>query len=393
MSTERRSAARETSWQDDDLARLTAELVQIDSVNPDLLPGSAGESTIADFCERWLTDRDLTVHRLESHPRRPSIVAIAPGTDDGQSLMLNGHYDTVTLAGYDGDPLDPQVRGDRLYGRGAYDMKSGLAAAMLATVRARQLRLSGDVIVACVADEEHGSLGTQEVLMHFTADGGIVTEPSGLQAVLSHKGFVWFEITILGRAAHGSRPDLGVDAIAKAGHALVAIERWGSRVRLGRQHAELGSGSLHTSMIWGGEEASSYPAECRITVERRTLPGETGASVETELRNLLHGLERTVPDFSWKLRRGLERGPFQADPEQPIVQHVLSQGEQVLGHRPIVRGEPFWTDCALMHDAGIPCLLFGADGSGAHAAEEWVDLPSARALTDILVGTIRSFCV
>ncbi len=392
MPTGQRTMATSTAWQDDELARLTAELVAIDSVNPDLVPGAAGEPAIADFCERWLADHGLQTRRLESRAGRPSIVGIAPGTGGGRSLMLNGHYDTVSLSGYDGDPLDPLVRGDRLYGRGAYDMKSGVAAAMIAAARSKHMRLSGDVIVACVADEEHGSLGTEEVLMHYTADGGIVTEPSGLQAVLAHKGFVWFEITILGRAAHGSRPDLGIDAIAKAGHALVSIERWGSRVRLGRQHPQLGAGSLHTSMIWGGEEASSYPAECTITIERRTLPGETGSSVETELRDLLHGLERTVPDFRWKIRRGLERRPFQADCEHLIVEHLLSQAEHVLGRRPPVRGEPFWTDCALMQDAGIPCLMFGADGEGAHAAEEWVDLSSARSLVEILTGTIRSFC-
>ncbi|HEV2127473.1 MAG TPA: M20/M25/M40 family metallo-hydrolase, partial [Thermomicrobiales bacterium] len=198
MPIGRRTPATSIELHDDELVRLTAELVAIDSVNPDLVPGAAGESAIADFCERWLAGQGLQTRRLESRPGRPSIVGIAPGTGGGRSLMLNGHYDTVSLGGYAGDPLDPQVRGDRLYGRGAYDMKSGVATAMIAAARARRMRLSGDVIVACVADEEHGSLGTEEVLMHYTADGGIVTEPSGLQAVIAHKGFVWFEVTILG---------------------------------------------------------------------------------------------------------------------------------------------------------------------------------------------------
>ena len=375
-----------------DLVRLLADLVAIDSTNPELVPGAAGETAIAGYCQRWLEDRGLEVHRLESRAGRPSIVAIARGTGGGRSLMLNGHYDTVSLAGFHGDPLEPRIVDGKLYGRGAYDMKSGVAAAMVAAARARQLRLSGDVLVACVADEEHASRGTADVLMEFTADAAIVTEPSNLEAVLSHKGFVWFEITILGRAAHGSRPDLGIDAIAKAGHALVAIERWSERLRLGRQHPKLGPGTAHTSMIEGGEEASSYPAECRIVVERRTLPGETGASVETELRDILHGLSRTVPNFSWRLRRGLERSAFQTERDHPIVQQVLAQAEQVLGRPPATRGEPFWTDCALLQDAGIPCLMFGASGAGAHAADEWVDLASVDALANILTSTIREFC-
>lgn len=378
--------------QGSEIVPLLSDLVAIDSVNPDLVPGAAGEATIADFCQRWLAERGLEVHRLESRPGRPSIVAIARGTGGGRSLMLNGHYDTVGLSGYAGDPLEPRIADGRLYGRGAYDMKSGVAAAMVAATRARQKRLSGDVVIALVADEEFASRGTTEVLMDFTADAAIVVEPSNLQAVVAHKGFAWFDVIVQGRAAHGSRPDLAIDAIAKAGHALVAIEKWSDRLRLGRQHPILGPGTAHTSMIRGGEEASSYPAECRITIERRTLPGETAATVETELRYILGSLSRTVPDFSWRISRGLERRAFQADREHPIVQQVLAQAEQRLGRRPDVRGEPFWTDCALLQDAGIPCLMFGADGGGAHAADEWVDLASVERLTDILTGTIRSFC-
>jgi acetylornithine deacetylase len=375
-----------------EVRQLLAHLVAIESVNPDLVPGAHGESAIADYCQRWLESRGLEVERLESRPGRPSIVGVARGTGGGRSLMLNGHYDTVSLAGFRGEPLRPAVVDGRMTGRGAYDMKSGVAAAMVTAAWARRQRLSGDVIVACVADEEHSSWGTEEVLMRYTADAGIVAEPSGLEAVLAHKGFVWFDITILGRAAHGSRPDLGIDAIAKAGHALVALEKWGARLRLGRQHPVLGPATVHASMIEGGEEASSYPATCRITIEVRTLPGDTGAAVETELRDVLGRLSQTVPDFAWRLERGLERRAFEADRDDPIVRTVLSEAEQVLGRSPVVRGEPFWTDCALLRDAGIPCLMFGAAGGGAHAADEWVDLASVDTLTEILAGTVRRFC-
>jgi acetylornithine deacetylase len=257
---------------DIDPVGLAAELVAIASVNPDLVPGAVGEGDIAAFCAAWLSAHGLEVHRLESRPGRPSIVGIARGTGGGQSLMLNGHYDTVTLAGYDGDPLVPRIEAGRVHGRGSFDMKSGLAAAMVAVARARRLELRGDVLVACVADEEHSSWGTEEVLRQFTADAGIVVEPSHLEMTLAHKGFAWFDIAIEGRAAHGSRPDLGIDAIAKAGHFLVAVERWGERLADGPHHPVLGPGSVHASIIRGGEEASSYPAACRITIERRTVP-------------------------------------------------------------------------------------------------------------------------
>ncbi|MER6945575.1 M20/M25/M40 family metallo-hydrolase [Nonomuraea sp. NPDC000554] len=315
-----------------DPVELLAELIAIDSVNPDLVPGGAGEGDIADHCGAWLAGRGLEVHRLERRPGRPSLVAVARGTGGGRSLMLNGHLDTVGLAGYDGDPLRPVIRDGRIFGRGAFDMKSGLAAMMAAAVRAtRRGPLRGDVVLTCVADEEHASFGTEEVLESFTADAAIVTEPSHLEVTVAHKGFAWFEVHIEGRAAHGSRPELGVDAIAKAGHFLVALEDWGRRLAAGEPHPLLGTGTVHASVIRGGEEPSTYPAHCRITVERRTVPGENADTVEAEL-------------------------------------------------------------AAVLDRAGVPCLLFGVDGGGAHAATEWADLASLRRLTGILTDTIADFC-
>ncbi len=375
-----------------DPVALTRELVAIPSVNPDLVPGAGGEGAIADFCAAWLADRGLEIHRLESRQGRPSVVGIARGTGGGRSLMLNGHYDTVSLEGYDGDPLDPRLGGDRVHGRGAFDMKSGLAAAMVAAATAATWSFRGDVLVACVADEEHSSHGTEEVLRRFTADAGIVTEPSRLELTLSHKGFAWFDVTIEGRAAHGSRPDLGIDAITKAGKFLVALEAWAVRLASTPAHPVLGHGSVHASIIRGGVEASSYPAECRITIERRTLPGEGGESVERELAEILDESAGADLRFRYRIEQGLERPPFEADPDDPIVRIVLRQAERVLGQPPAIRGEPFWTDCALLHAAGIPCLLIGVDGTGAHAATEWADIPSIRKLTDILVATAIEFC-
>ncbi|MFJ9561112.1 ArgE/DapE family deacylase [Streptomyces fuscichromogenes] len=378
---------------DPEAGRLLAELIRIDSVNPDLVPGGAGERAVAEFCGAWLAARGFEIHSLEKRPGRPSLVAIARGTGGGRSLMLNGHLDTVSLADYDGDPLDPQIRDGRMYGRGTFDMKGGIAAMMVAAARATSHgRLHGDVILACVADEEYGSSGTEEVLDSFTADAAIVTEPSHLEVTLAHKGFAWFDVEIQGRAAHGSRPELGIDAIAKAGHFLVALETLGRRLAQGPGHPLLGTGTVHASVIHGGEEASTYPAHCRITLERRTVPGEHADTVERELTELLDGLAATVPDFRSRLSRGLHREPFEASPQADVVRTLTHHAEQVLGHPPVVRAEPFWTDCALLDRAGIPCLLFGVDGEGAHAATEYVDLASLDRLTDILTATITDFC-
>ncbi|MFJ2030110.1 ArgE/DapE family deacylase [Streptosporangium sp. NPDC087985] len=377
----------------EDPVRLLARLIAIDSVNPGLVPGGAGETAIADFCGAWLTTRGFEIHRLEKRPGRPSIVAVARGTGGGRSLMLNGHLDTVSLADYDGDPLDPRTHDGKIFGRGAFDMKSGVAAMLTAAARAVERGpLRGDIILACVADEEHASSGTEEVLDSFTADAAIVTEPSHLEVTLAHKGFAWFDVVIEGRAAHGSRPELGIDAIAKAGHFLVALEAWGHHLAQAPPHALLGTGTVHASVIHGGEEASTYPARCQITIERRTVPGENAQTVQAELTGILDDLTATVPGFRYHLHPGLHREPFEADPHSPVVRTVLRHAERALGHPPIIRAEPFWTDCALLDRAGIPCLLIGVDGAGAHAATEWADIASLHLLTGILTDTISDFC-
>jgi acetylornithine deacetylase/succinyl-diaminopimelate desuccinylase family protein len=371
---------------------LLARLVAINSVNPDLVPGAAGEGRIADFCAAWLVERGFEVHRLEQRPGRPSIVGIARGSGGGRSLMFNGHYDTVTLAGYAGDPLKPQRRDGRLYGRGAFDMKSGVAAMMVAAERAKAAGLAGDVLLACVADEEHASFGTEEVLTRFRADAAIVTEPSHLQATIAHKGFAWCEVLVRGRAAHGSRPELGVDAIAKAGKFLVALEEWNLRLSAHPTHSRLGAGSVHASLIEGGQELSSYPAECRVKLERRTVPGETAESVAAELRAILDRIAKEDPEFRAELIAGLARAPFEVAEDAPIVAALREAATARLGQAPEWRGEPFWTDCAILAEAGIPCLMFGADGGGAHAAEEWVEEKSVETLADILEAMARRYC-
>ncbi|MBV9740940.1 MAG: ArgE/DapE family deacylase [Hyphomicrobiales bacterium] len=373
-------------------AELLKELVSINSVNPDLVPDAAGEGEIAAFCAQWLETRGFEVHRLEERKGRPSIVGIAKGRGGGRSLMFNGHIDTVTLAGYDGDPLLAKVEDGKIFGRGSFDMKSGVAAMMVAAANAAKQQLAGDILVACVADEEYASIGTAEVARHFKADAAIVTEPSHLELTLAHKGFVWFDVIVEGRAAHGSRPDIGIDAIAKAGHFLVALEAYGQKLVAGEGHPVLRTGSVHASIIRGGEELSSYPASCRISIERRTIPGESGDSVEKELTAILDAIARSVPDFSYRIERGLERVPFEAKTDEAIVACLRKHATQALGRAPKIRGEPFWTDCAILKEAGIPSLLFGADGAGAHAATEWASIESIETLAHILERTAVDFC-
>jgi acetylornithine deacetylase/succinyl-diaminopimelate desuccinylase-like protein len=352
-----------------DVTTLTSELVAIDSVNPALVPGGAGEDEIAGFVASWASAAGLQAEEL-SGPR-PSVVVRSGGS--GPALLLCGHLDTVGVEGMT-DPFAPRVDGDRLYGRGAYDMKAGLAAALVACREAASRGLN--VVVAAVADEEHASLGIQAVLAAgVRADAAIVTEPTHGEIVIAHKGFVWTEIEVRGRAAHGSMPDKGVDAIVAAAPVLARIGELDAALAAA-PHPLLGRGSVHASLIEGGEELSTYPSRCLVSLERRTLPGEDGADVSA----LIEGVDAAA-------RTLLVREPFAIDADADIVRHVRDAS----GGAPSV-GAPYWTDAAFIAAAGIPTVLFGPNGDGAHAEIEWVSLPGTVSCARVLTTAARSFC-
>jgi acetylornithine deacetylase len=375
-----------------EITTLLQQLVAIDSINPDLVAGGAGEQEIARFVANWLDQAGVEVTLDESTPGRPSVVGIVRGSGGGgRSLLLNAHLDTVGVTGMQ-RPHDPVVDGNRLYGRGAYDMKGGLAAIMIVVAQAKKLALRGDVILTAVADEEFASLGTQSIVRRWHADAAIVTEPTALRLCVAHKGFVWLEITTQGRAAHGSRPDLGCDAIVKMGKILVGLEQLDLSLRAVATHPLLGSGSLHASLIVGGQELSSYPESCTLQVERRTIPGETRELVEAEIQELLEQIQRADPTFLASVKTTLVRDSFQVAENADIVQTLSNQSEALLGSAPEVVGAPMWMDSALLSAAGIPTVVFGPGGAGAHAVIEWADLEQVQQCSDVLLATIQNFC-
>jgi acetylornithine deacetylase/succinyl-diaminopimelate desuccinylase family protein len=374
-----------------DLSALVSSLVAIDSVNPSLVPGGAGEARIADFIEQWARDGGLQADRLEDTPRRPSVLVRAKGTGGGRTLMLCGHIDTVNVEGM-ADPFSPRVEGDRLYGRGAYDMKAGVAAALIAAREASRLGLAGDVVVAAVADEEHASFGVQEMLGRVGADAAVVTEPTELGLVVAHKGFVWSEVEVRGRSAHGSRPHLGVDAIVKMGAVLRELDEL-DRSLADHAHPLVGRPSVHASLIEGGVELSSYPEHCKLSLERRTIPGETGEQIDREIESLLERRRADDPDFEASQRTLLVREPFEIDREAELVTIVSEAAADVLPDPVRIGGASYWADAAFIAAAGIPTVLFGPGGEGAHAIEEWVSLADTEAVARILVGVAARICV
>ena len=373
-----------------DLTGLLSSLVAIDSVNPSLVRGGAGEGRIAGFIEEWAREQGLHVERLEGTRGRPSVLVRASGSGGGRTLLLCGHIDTVNVDGM-ADPHTPRIEGDRLYGRGAYDMKAGVAAALIAARDAAHLGLAGDVVVAAVADEEHASLGVQEVLNRVGADAAVVTEPTELELAVAHKGFVWSEIEVVGRSAHGSRPHLGVDAIVKTGAILQEIAR-SDRSLCGRTHPLLGRASVHASTIAGGIELSSYPAHCTLALERRTLPGETGEQIEREVEALLDRCRAADPQFVASQRTLLVRDPFEIAQDAELVDVVANAAAEVLPAPAKIAGVSYWADAAFIAAAGIPTVLFGPGGEGAHAIEEWVSLSDTEAVARTLTAVAAQLC-
>jgi len=375
----------------DDLQKLACELVAIESVNPDLVAAGSGESKIAAFVAEWLGAEGLAVQVAEPVPGRTSVIGVLAGSGGGASLMLNAHMDTVGAGGMK-DPFIPVVRNGRVYGRGAYDMKGSLAAIMIAAREARKLKLHGDVIVAAVADEEVASVGTAAVLERIEADAAIVTEPTEMRLCLAHKGFAWLEVETRGVAAHGSRPDLGIDAVAHMGRILTGVLELDQRLRAGRGHLLLGPGTLHASLIEGGQELSTYPARCVVKLERRTLPGEDGAKALQEIEDVIASARAEDPALEASARLLLERPPSQLGADSFVTEAVEKAATEVLGREPEVIGVAYWMDMALSNAVGIPTVAFGPSGEGAHADVEWVDVASLQTCVQVYLRAIELLC-
>jgi acetylornithine deacetylase len=370
---------------------LLRELVAIDSVNPSLVPGARGEAAIAERIAAELVALGLTVDITEVAPGRPNVVGVLEGRTPGRALMLCGHVDTVGVAGM-AQPFKPIESDGRLYGRGAQDMKGGVAAMIGAArvlVESGGLA-SGRILVAAVIDEEHASLGADALVTKFRADGAVVTEPTDLDIAVAHKGFQWVDIETRGRAAHGSRPQEGRDAIMRMGRVLTRLETLDRKLQAGSRHPLLGTGSLHASIVSGGQELSSYPDRCVLQIERRTLPGESDTAAASEAAAILESLRRDDPEFEGSARMTFGRKPYEID-SGSVLPTLLSEAASSAGHVPKQLGMSFWTDAAILGAAGIPSVLFGPGGAGLHSTEEYVRIRDVEMCRDALVALARAF--
>jgi acetylornithine deacetylase len=375
------------------ITRMLQDLVRINSVNPLLDPSSAGEGEIAAYVGGAMAAVGAEVHYLEPKPGRVSVVARLRGLRPGRSLMLNAHADTVDVGGML-DPFSGDLVDGRVHGRGAFDMKGGLAAMMGAMKALAEAGCphGGEVVLAAVADEEYASLGTEDLLRRYRPDAAIVTEPTALDICLAHKGFAWFEVTTKGRAAHGSRFDLGIDANMRMGRVLAGLDLLEKDLRARTPHRLVGPPSLHAATLAGGSGLSTYAERCRLQIERRTIPGEVRAAVIDEIRQLLRRQVERDPSFAADFEVLLVREPFEVAEDAAIVRALADASTAVLGRRPAFVGQTPWMDAALLAAAGAETVVMGATGAGAHAKEEWVDLASVHQLAQCLAETAVRYC-
>jgi acetylornithine deacetylase len=356
---------------------LLGDLVRIDSRNPDLVHGAPGEARIAAFCVEWLRGHGVDAWIEEVRPGRCNAVARC-GDGRAPVLTLCAHLDTVGVDGMDA-PFEPRLEGGRMHGRGAYDMKGGVAAIMLALAALAGRQLRGTVLAALVADEEFASIGAADFVARHRSDACIVTEPSEGRLIVAHKGFVWAEIVTTGVAAHGSRWEDGVSAIARMGAMITALHAFDRDVLRARTHPLLGPASLHPAVISGGEGWSTYARQCTLRVERRTLPGETTAHVLAELGDAARSAGVAV-----EIREVLSRSPLECARDADIMEAVRAAVRDVTGAAPAETGVAYWMDAAIFADAGAATVDYGPTGGGAHAAGEWVELESVTRCAHVL---------
>ena len=370
----------------DPAIRLLRELVAVNSVNPTLVRGAPGEREIADLIAAEMRRGGLDVSIETVAPGRPNVVGVLEGRAKGRTLMFCGHTDTVGVAGMI-DPFTPIERDGRLYGRGAQDMKGGVAAMMAAAaaIAERGDLASGRLVVAAVVDEEHSSIGADALVKTWRADAAIVTEPTDLAIAVGHKGFAWVEVDVQGKAAHGSRPADGQDAILRLGRVLARLEALDNTLQARPPHPLVGTGSLHASIIEGGRELSSYPDRATLQMERRTLPSEPESTALAEVQQILDALAREDATFRGSATAMFSRPAYEVPPDHELPQMLCAAlRASVVGaaDRP---GASFWTDAAVLGHAGIPSILFGPGGAGLHSTEEYVNVADVLVCRDALV--------
>jgi succinyl-diaminopimelate desuccinylase len=372
-------------------AKLLRELIAIPSVNPSFLPPNdprVGEQRVADYLAAVAASAGLDVEFREVLPGRSNLLArLLPINKVKQRIMLAPHMDTVGEPGTHASMFEPRVHNGRLFGRGACDTKGCVAAmltALMSLARSAGRPKETEIVFVGLIDEEDGQRGSRALAdSGFKADLAIVGEPTRLQVVTAHKGDVWLRMETIGKAAHGARPELGRNAVHSMARVVELLETTYAKQLRRRRHPLLRHATVNVGTIAGGTQPNIVPARCAISVDRRTLPGETDRSVFREIRALLrqHHLDARMVST----RNGVCL-PLETDRDLPLVRQFMNCVRQT---KPV--GVDFFCDAAVLAGGGTPSVVFGpGDIAQAHTAEEWISLRSLEDGCQILKRFLQS---
>jgi acetylornithine deacetylase/succinyl-diaminopimelate desuccinylase-like protein len=374
---------------------LLADLVRIESVTPWLIPDGSGERAVAEAMAAWVSDLPLEASIEEIQPGRVNLVVRLPGKGGGLTLGINAHADTVGYANWADRALSPVTDGDRMIGLGVADDKSGCAAALLAlrSLVESGTRLRGDLLVACVADEEGVSIGTEDLVERYAMDASVVIEPDGLpNAIVEHQGFGWIDVIVYGRAAHGSAPEQGIDAIVHMGEVVRRLDRVDREVYAGTSGSRNGKTVFHTGTIEGGTDYATYPSRAVLGIEIGTQPGEHLSDRVREIEAIFAELSEELAGFRGEVVVKLDREPFRAEGHEELLSALDAAATDVIGRPFDQQGLNAWTDAGLMQAAGIPTVLIGSAGGNFHAPDEWASISELAQLANIVAGPASRFC-
>jgi len=369
--------------------KLLRELIALPSVNPAFLPANdlrAGEQRVADFLAATAGRVGLDVEFQEVFPGRSNLLARLPASGQvRQRILLAPHMDTV--GGESSEIFDPREKDGRLHGRGACDTKGSVAAMLTALIElagSPQRPGHTEIVFAGLVDEENGQCGSRALVAKgFRADLAIVGEPTRLQVVTAHKGDLWLQLETRGKAAHGSRPDLGRNAVHEMARIVDLLETTYAALLRKRRHALLGNPTVSVGAIAGGSQPNIVPDRCRISIDRRTIPGETEAGVRREIKSLLHRHRLKAKLLNIRSAPCL---PMETNLKRPLVRQFLARVGQT-GRS----GAHYFCDAAVLSGGGVPSVVFGpGDIAQAHTADEWISLRDLDRATRMLLSFLQS---
>lgn len=351
-------------------------LVQISTENP---PGN--EKAAAQFLKPLLAKMGFETKTVLSPKGRWNIVAERRWGKGGRTLIFNGHLDVVPAGNpsqWKYPPFEGKLSKGKIYGRGASDMKSGIASFIhaLSMIDRSKIRLhQGGVVLHLVSDEEsHGRQGMGFLTQRggIRGDAALVGEPTDLQPVIAQKGALWLRVSTLGKSAHGSRPHLGVNAVEKM---MKLMERLNS-VPLEKEHPLLGKPTLNIGTIHGGTKINIVPDRCEIEADRRMLPGEKKEEVLREMKETLHSLHSGDPHFQYQMEEIDFAEPSEVNPEEEIVKIAVDAIQEVVGTKPSLRAFSGFTDSRFyINQCHIPTLVFGpGQVDQSHTTDESVEV-------------------